>query len=230
MHHYVTSVFSCVLPAHLLTRVTAVTARLLWEIRRLLSHLSKCSWLLQLPGMFLISTPSRSTSFDNEAAHSICLKGVRPMFGCKACCGGQRNAYRCTRQGDARLDLLFFFLILFLPPALLANSLPSMDDVKQREYKEMCIYVWVRCCTCFCVRVSTLSPFLYALLPPHIKTPAWKRADGMLAQALNTWMRIKWVRKVRLVCSAVCWRHVFVCVCVTGWWWWWWLDLLQRQQ
>lgn len=113
MHHYVTSVFSCVLPAHLLTRVTAVAPLLLWEIRRLLSHLSKCSWLVQLPGMFLISTPSRSTSFDNEAAHSICLKGVRPIFGCKACSGGQQNAYRCARQGDAALlgsTFCFFFL------------------------------------------------------------------------------------------------------------------------
>lgn len=142
----------------------------------------------------------------------------------------ERLQMRETRWcGAARLDLLgFFFLILFLPPAQLANYLPPTVDVKQQEYKEMCIYVWVRCCTCFCVGVSIVSPLLYTLLPLHIKTLAWKRADGTLAQALSTWTQIKWVRKVRLVCCAVCRRHVFVCVRVTAWRRR--FDLLQHQQ
>lgn len=174
MHHYVTSVFSCVLPAHLITRVTAVTALLLWEIQRLLSHLSKCSWLVQLPSMFLISTPSRSTSFDNEAAHSICLKGVRPMFGCKACSGGQQNAYRCARQGDVALFGSTFCFLNSVSSSSTVGKFSSLHGwcKTARIWRNLHLCVSEMLHTFLCTCVSTLSPFLYALFPLHIKTPA----------------------------------------------------------
>lgn len=86
--------------------------------------------LMQLPDTFLIRAPGRSTSFHIVVTHSD-LKGIGPMFDCKLYSRVQRVSYWCERQGEAKLfDLIFSF-------ARLANSLPSMHDVKQHEYKVM---------------------------------------------------------------------------------------------
>lgn len=72
---------------------------------------------------------------------------------CKMYSGGQRVSCWCERQGEVALfDLIFFF---FFSSARLSNSLPCMHDVKQHEYKAMCMWPY--------------SPHLSSLPFPPIK-------------------------------------------------------------
>lgn len=162
--------------------------------------LAKSVGLMQQPDMFLISIP-RSFHFISQWSNPLDLKGIWPMFGCEMYSGGQRVSHWCERQGAAVLfDLIFSF-------ALLANSLPSMHDIKQHEYKVKCV------CVTILSHFLHLSALFFSYLS-KLSTPVAKRADWMLAQALSTWMPIKWVRKVQLVyfCSLASGR---LCVCVT---------------
>lgn len=172
----------------------------------------------------LITAPSYSTSFDNEAGRSLRQKGLGPTFGCKVQeeersvvgvgCGVWGNNYSLmweTRWCDAAARLSQLLPFVLLPDSLLSNSTDGGRNVQLRRRLPRAFVRW-----CMCEHAPSISLHLFVCLS-FILFPPWHqnsgRKDGLCECSRSTWTQTKWVRKVQLVCCAVG-LQAWVCVCV----------------
>lgn len=133
----------------------------------------------------LITAPSYSTSFDNEAGRSLRQKGLGPTFGCKVqeeersvvgvgC--GVTITHWCGRQGDVTplRDFLSSFLLCCCQT--LCSPTARMEDEMCNSGGDCHAHLCVGACasTPPPYRCTCLFVFLLFYSPHDIKTPAGK--------------------------------------------------------